>query len=153
MEGALICISFYQKKRGGYILYLNLDHLLVLSSNIDMFSHLSSRGHMEKSTEAQDFPIAKAAISFLQDNVPSSFTFPGWNKGRIVCQQSQLRRILSGTESSSSRKKMDKLVSLSNTPLTTAGVITSKSDVQSGKANDVDSRTDSTRTELLTSAI
>ncbi|KAH1117649.1 hypothetical protein GLYMA_17G094300v4 [Glycine max] len=112
-----------------------------------------SRGHMEKSTEAQDFPIAKAAISFLQDNVPSSFTFPGWNKGRIVCQQSQLRRILSGTESSSSRKKMDKLVSLSNTPLTTAGVITSKSDVQSGKANDVDSRTDSTRTELLTSAI
>ncbi|KHN18503.1 Pentatricopeptide repeat-containing protein, chloroplastic [Glycine soja] len=111
------------------------------------------RGHMEKSTEAQDFPIAKAAISFLQDNVPSSFTFPGWNKGRIVCQQSQLRRILSGTESSSSRKKMDKLVSLSNTPLTTAGVITSKSDVQSGKANDVDSRTDSTRTELLTSAI
>ncbi|KAG5039510.1 hypothetical protein JHK85_011986 [Glycine max] len=111
------------------------------------------RGHMEKTTDAQDFPIAKAAISFLQDNVPSSFAFPGWNKGRIVCQQSQLRRILSGTESSSSRKKMDKLISLSNTPLTTAGAITSKSDAQSGKANGVDSRTDSTRTELLTSAI
>lgn len=108
---------------------------------------------MEESTDAQDFPIAKAAFSFLQDNVSSSFTFPGWNKGRIVCQQSQLRRILSGTGSSSSRKKMDKLVSLSNTPLTNAGAITSKSDVQSGKANDVDSRTDSTRTELLTSSV
>ncbi|TKY55148.1 Pentatricopeptide repeat-containing protein [Spatholobus suberectus] len=111
------------------------------------------RGHMEKNTDAQDFPIAKAAISFLQDNVPSSFTFPGWNKGRLVCEQSQLRRILSSTESSSSRKKMDKLISLSNTPLITAGVKTSKSDVRSGKANDVDSRTDSTRTELLTSAV
>lgn len=108
---------------------------------------------MEKNSNAQDFPIAKTAISFLQDNVPSSFTFPGWNKGRLVCQQSQLRRILSGTESSSSRSKMDKLVSLSNTPLPNSGVIKSKSNVQSGKANDVDSRTDSTRTELLTSAV
>ncbi|XP_027329475.1 pentatricopeptide repeat-containing protein At1g74850, chloroplastic isoform X1 [Abrus precatorius] len=109
------------------------------------------RGFMEKSTDSQDFPIAKAAISFLQDNVSSSFAFPGWNKGRIVCQQSQLRRILSGTESSSSSKNLHNLISLSNTPLTIPGAITSK--VQSGKANDLDSRTDSTRTELLTSAV
>lgn len=108
---------------------------------------------MEKSTDTQDFPVAKAAYSFLQDNVSSSFTFPGWNKGRIVCQQSQLRRILSGTESSSNRKKMGKFISLSNTTLTSAGAVTSKSGVRSGKANDVDSRTDSTRTELLTSAV
>ncbi|KAK7265737.1 hypothetical protein RJT34_33360 [Clitoria ternatea] len=111
------------------------------------------RGHMEKSTDAQNFPIAKAAISFLQDNVSSSFTFPGWNKGRIVCQQSQLRRILSDTEPSSRRTKMDKIISLSNSPLTTTGAITPNSGVRSGKANDVDSRTDSARTELLTSVV
>lgn len=108
---------------------------------------------MEKSANTQDFPIAKAAFTFLQDNLSSSFTFPGWNKGRIVCQQSQLRRMLSGTGSSSSSKKMDPLVSLSNTTLTDAGAMSSKSDVQSGKANDVDSRTDRTRTELLTSSV
>ncbi|KAL1371585.1 pentatricopeptide repeat-containing protein At1g74850, chloroplastic [Arachis hypogaea] len=108
------------------------------------------RGQMEKSTDSQDFPIAKAAFSFLQDNVSSSFTFAGWNKGRIICLQSQLRRILSGNESSSNRKKMSKLISISNS---TDGIMTCKSDVQSGKANDVDSRTDSTRTELLTSAV
>jgi len=127
----------------------------VIFSKVDrfffFFFHFFSRGEMEKTTDAQDFPVAKAAMSFLQDNVPSSsFTFPEWNKGRIVCQQSQLRQILTGTESSSSKKKMDKLISLSNTPLTTAGAVASKPD---GKANDVDSRTDSTRTELLTSAV
>lgn len=109
---------------------------------------------MEKSTDAQDFPIAKAALSFLQDNVSSSLTFPGWNKGRIVCQQSQLRRILSGTESSSKRARKDQLISLSNTPLTLPEGRTSKSGVQTGKFNNVDSRTESrTRTELLTSAV
>ncbi|CAI8609971.1 unnamed protein product [Vicia faba] len=112
-----------------------------------------ARGKMEESTDAQDFPIAKTAFSFLQDNVLSSFTYPAWNKGRIVCQQSLLRQILSGTGSSSSRKQMDKLVSLSNSSLTTAGAITSKSDVQSGRANGVDSRTNRTETELLTSAV
>lgn len=108
---------------------------------------------MEESADAQDFPIAKAAFSFLQDIVSSSFTYPAWNKGRIVCQQSQLRQILSGTGSSSSNEKVDKLVSISNSSLTTAGAITSKSDVRSGRANGVDSRTNRTRTELLISAV
>ncbi|XP_058762432.1 pentatricopeptide repeat-containing protein At1g74850, chloroplastic [Vicia villosa] len=112
-----------------------------------------ARGIMEESADAQDFPIAKAAFSFLQDTVSSSFTYPAWNKGRIVCQQSQLRQILSGTGSSSSIEEVDKLVSLSNSSLTTAGAITSKSDVQSGRANGVDSRTNRTRTELLISAV
>ncbi|KAI4336072.1 hypothetical protein L6164_014647 [Bauhinia variegata] len=112
------------------------------------------RGRMERSTDSQDFPIAKAALSFLQDNVSSSFTFPEWNKGRIVCQPSQLRRILSATESSSTRAKNAKLISLSNTPLTLTGARTSKSDMHSGNANGVDSRTESsTRTELLTGAV
>ncbi|KAI4343800.1 hypothetical protein L6164_011108 [Bauhinia variegata] len=112
------------------------------------------RGRMEKSTASQDFPISKAALSFLQDNVSSSFTIPGWNSGRIVCQRSQLRRILSGTESSSKRAKNDKLISLSNTPLTFTGARTSKSNMRSDKANGFDSRTESsTRTELLSGAV
>ncbi|ESW27367.1 hypothetical protein PHAVU_003G195800 [Phaseolus vulgaris] len=130
----------------------NMQEMFMISEDLPVLaSVVVVRGEMEKTIDAQDFPIAKAAMSFLQDNVPSSsFTFPEWNKGRIVCQQSQLRQILSGTESSSSRKKMGKLISLSNSPLTTAGAKASKSD---RKANDVDSRTDSTRTELLTSAV
>ncbi|MED6199406.1 Pentatricopeptide repeat-containing protein, chloroplastic [Stylosanthes scabra] len=108
------------------------------------------RGQMENSSDSQDFPIAKAAFSFLQDNVSSSFTFPGWNKGRIICPQSQLRRILSGSEPSSNRKKMGKLISLSNS---TDGTKISQSNMGSDKANDVDSRNDSTRTQLLTSAV
>ncbi|KAK7330428.1 hypothetical protein VNO77_24622 [Canavalia gladiata] len=131
----------------------NMQEMFMTGENLpELATVVVVRGCMEKSADTQDFPIAKAALSFLEDNVSSSFTFPGWNKGRIVCPQSQLRRILSGTESSSSRKKLDKLIPLSNTPLTTAGAI-SKSGLQSGKANDVHSRTDSTRTELLTSAV
>ncbi|KAJ7956304.1 Pentatricopeptide repeat-containing protein [Quillaja saponaria] len=108
------------------------------------------RGLMEKNSVAQDFPIAKAASSFVQDNVSSSFTFPGWNKGRLVCLRSQLKRILSGTESSSNRTKEDKLISLGNTLLTIQRARTSKSD---GKHN-VESRTEtSLRTELLTTAV
>ncbi|KAK4257126.1 hypothetical protein QN277_006756 [Acacia crassicarpa] len=111
------------------------------------------RGEMEQSTAAQDYPIAKAAFSFLQEISPS-LTFARWNKGRIVCQQSQLRRILSGTESSSKKAKKDKLITLSNSPLTLLGGRTPKSGVQTGKVSTFDSRTEtSTRTELLAGAV
>jgi len=64
------------------------------------FSYEQDReGMLEKSSVAQDFPIGKAVYSFLQDFVPSSSSFPGWNKGRITCQCSQLKSIMSGTES------------------------------------------------------
>ena len=60
------------------------------------FSYEPDReGMLEKSSVAQDFPIGKAVYSFLQDFVPSSSSFPGWNKG----QCSQLKSIMSGTES------------------------------------------------------
>jgi hypothetical protein len=64
------------------------------------FSYEPDReGMLEKSSVAQDFPTGKAVYSFLQDFVPSSSSFPGWNKGRITCQCSQLKSIMSDTES------------------------------------------------------
>lgn len=71
---------------------------------------------MEKSSITRDFPVAKAAYSLLKDNVSSSFCFPGWNKGRIICQKSQLKRIISRTEPSSEVSDTDKIVTLSNSP-------------------------------------
>ncbi|CAH9140318.1 unnamed protein product [Cuscuta epithymum] len=72
------------------------------------------RGQMESSSSTEDFPIAKAANSFLKDHV-SSFCFPSWNKGRIVCPKSQLNQIFSSSESSSSKGHIQ--ISLRNTPL------------------------------------
>uniref|UniRef100_A0A1D1ZB86 Pentatricopeptide repeat-containing protein At1g74850, chloroplastic n=2 Tax=Anthurium amnicola TaxID=1678845 RepID=A0A1D1ZB86_9ARAE len=51
------------------------------------------RGEMEKSSATRGFPVAKAAYAFLKDNISSSFSFPGWNKGRIICQRPQLKRL------------------------------------------------------------
>jgi hypothetical protein len=109
---------------------------------------------MEKSSSTRDFPIAKAAYSFLQDKVPSFFSFPGWNKGRIVCQRSQLKRILSGTESSSDGSKKDKIIDLSNSPFNLPGARTSGSDVNSSHQKDADSESRiRTRTELVPSTV
>lgn len=80
---------------------------------------------MEKSSSAENIPIAKAAFSILQDHLSSSFAFPGWNKGRIVCQRSQLKRILSGTESLSEGSKSDMILTLSNAPFHPLGASTS----------------------------
>ncbi|PNY10945.1 pentatricopeptide repeat-containing protein chloroplastic-like [Trifolium pratense] len=152
-------VDVHRMSEGGALtalsIWLNdMQEMFMIGENLpELAAVVVARGKMEEITDAQDFPIAKAAFSFLQDYASSSFTYPAWNKGRIVCQQSELRRILSSTESSTSMNNNDKLVSLSNSPLTTAGTITSKSDVKSGRANGVDSRTRSTRTELLTSAV
>ncbi|KAG6494866.1 hypothetical protein ZIOFF_042648 [Zingiber officinale] len=57
------------------------------------------RGEMEKSSVIRDLPVPKAVYSFLRDNVSSSFHFPGWNKGRVVCQRSQLKKLQSKFQS------------------------------------------------------
>ncbi|KAJ0988239.1 hypothetical protein J5N97_006595 [Dioscorea zingiberensis] len=65
----------------------------------DGLPHLATvvvvRGEMEKSLATRSLPVAKAVHSFLKDNVSPSFNFSGWNKGRIVCQRSQLKRFSS----------------------------------------------------------
>ncbi|KAL8123491.1 hypothetical protein AgCh_011462 [Apium graveolens] len=74
------------------------------------------RGQMEKSSITRDFPIAKTAYSFLRDNVSSSFVYPGWNKGRIICQRPQLKRILSGKDLPLGVIKGEDIIALSNSP-------------------------------------
>lgn len=109
---------------------------------------------MEQSSISRDFPVAKAAYSFLQDKASSSFCFPGWNKGRIVCQRSQLKRILSSSESSSDGTKKDKLIDLSNSPLILSGARTSNADAKSSQHKDADSETRTRkRTELVPSTV
>jgi len=111
------------------------------------------RGLLEKSSVAQDSPIGKAVHSFLQDIVPSSFSYSGWNKGRITCQRSQLKRFLLGTESVSDGPKKDKFIMLTNSPLSLAGTRTS-SDIETSQHNKSNSGARmGTSTELMTSTV
>lgn len=72
------------------------------------------RGEMEKSLATRNLPVAKAVFSFLKDNVSPSFNFSGWNKGRIVCQRSQLKRLSSLAPSLSSEVPIEGLISITN---------------------------------------
>lgn len=87
---------------------------------------------MEKSSATRGFPIAKAAYAFLKDNISSTaFTFPGWNKGRIICQRSQLKR-LSPTSSEQSRGGFmrSQLVSITDLVFPKAGTRIYTSDLE-----------------------
>ncbi|XP_023000839.1 pentatricopeptide repeat-containing protein At1g74850, chloroplastic isoform X1 [Cucurbita maxima] len=107
------------------------------------------RGWLEKDTTAQNLPIPRAVYSFLQDNVSSSFTFPGWNNGRIVCQPSQLKQLLADTEASSSE-----IITLNNSPLNLPEAKISRSGISNDKYEDVDSKSSNrTGTELLTATV
>lgn len=109
---------------------------------------------MEKSSVTRDLPVAKAAYSFLKDTVSSSFSFPGWNKGRIVCQKAQLKRIFSSAEPSSEASKGDRLIPLSNSPISLLGTQSSKRDAKRSESVDADSKR-STRSdsELMASSV
>ncbi|KAL3513250.1 hypothetical protein ACH5RR_025967 [Cinchona calisaya] len=112
------------------------------------------RGHMEKSSIAVDFPVAKAVYSLLKDSVSPSFGFPGWNKGRIVCQKSQLKRVLSNTESPSEEPKSDDMINLSNSLFPLIDTATSRSDFKRRQHDNADSETGfRTRMELTTSTV
>jgi len=60
---------------------------------------LSRRGEMEKSTITRGLPTAKVVYSFLNDTLSASFHFPKWNKGRIICLKSQLKKLQSAIDS------------------------------------------------------
>ncbi|XP_059640001.1 pentatricopeptide repeat-containing protein At1g74850, chloroplastic [Cornus florida] len=112
------------------------------------------RGQMEKSSITRDFPIAKTTYSFLKDNVSPSFVFPGWNKGRIICQRPQLKRILLGSEQSSGGSKKDKLITLSNSPSPLSGTRTLKSDTKRDQHGSAKTETRTrTAVQLMTSAV
>ncbi|KAM7471358.1 hypothetical protein LguiA_009541 [Lonicera macranthoides] len=106
------------------------------------------RGQMEKSSITRDLPIAKAAYSFLNDKISPSFCFPGWNKGRIICQRLQLKRILTAEST-----KNNSIVDLSNSSFPPqATVPSSTGNVQRSQYSSEDNETNiKTRTELITS--
>ncbi|KAI8023662.1 Pentatricopeptide repeat-containing protein [Camellia lanceoleosa] len=107
---------------------------------------------MEKSSITRDFPVA--TYSFLIDNVSSSFCFPGWNKGRIIRQQSQLKRFLSDTEPSSDGSERDKLITLSNTPFPLLRTRTTTADIMRDQHVSADPKTSiKMNTRLLASTV
>ncbi|CAH1423366.1 unnamed protein product [Lactuca virosa] len=97
--------------------------------------HLASvvvvRGQMEKSSITRDFPVAKMVYSILKDSVSSSFCLPGWNKGRIVCQKPQLKKILVDMGKGSENEIMN----LSNAPIPVVDSRTNKGKVRKGGMN------------------
>ncbi|KAG5536773.1 hypothetical protein RHGRI_024263 [Rhododendron griersonianum] len=115
------------------------------------------RGHMEKSSITRDFPVAKAAYSFLNDGVSSSFCYPGWNKGRIMCQRPHLKKILLAAEGSPEGSENDKLITSSNSPFPRLGTRTPRSDVSIVRRDEHGSADIETRvrmaTELVTSTV
>ncbi|XP_019153086.1 PREDICTED: pentatricopeptide repeat-containing protein At1g74850, chloroplastic [Ipomoea nil] len=107
------------------------------------------RGDMERSKIGGDSPIAKAAYSFLEDYVSSTFSFPVWNKGRIICQKSQLKRIFGSSESSSEGSKGGIQTSLSNTPIPFLATQSSTRDAKRSKHGSSETKKNRTRSELL----
>jgi hypothetical protein len=80
---------------------------------------------MEQSSSAKKLPLPKVVRTYLKENISSSFHFPIWNKGRIICQRSQLKKLqpamlVSDAESSSDESAeepvstMDGLISFAN---------------------------------------
>ncbi|KAH0875906.1 hypothetical protein HID58_073268 [Brassica napus] len=106
----------------------DLSDMLVKGQDLPQLAVVVSvRGQLEKSSAARESPITKAAFSFLQDNVSSSFSFTGWNGGRIMCQRSQLKQLLSTQEPTSEESQKSSLVALTNSPIFSAGTRTSTS--------------------------
>ncbi|XP_078171721.1 plastid transcriptionally active 2 isoform X1 [Carex rostrata] len=87
-----------------------------------------ARGVMEESNATKVLSLPKAAYTYLKESISSSFEFPVWNKGRIVCQRSQLKKIrpamlVADPESSSDKlsdataSTTDSLISLTDIPI------------------------------------
>lgn len=107
---------------------------------------------MERSSITRDFPVAKAAYALLKD-VSSSFCYPGWNKGRIICQKAQLKRVFSKTEQSSEDSEIGNVVSLSNEPFPLSRTRASMRDLKQHKSSDANDVSFRTNTELMASGV
>lgn len=89
--GALVAVSVWLNK-----LY---DRLIGDEDLPQLASVVVLRGEMEKSTITRGLPTAKVVYSFLNDTLSASFHFPKWNKGRIICLKSQLKKLQSSIDS------------------------------------------------------
>ncbi|KAL7139095.1 hypothetical protein ABFS83_09G028100 [Erythranthe nasuta] len=104
------------------------------------------RGQMERSSITRDFPVSKAVYSLLKD-VSSSFCFPGWNKGRIICHKSQLKRIFSKDA------EIENIFGLSNSPFPFSGTKTPPREVKQNSSSDAKEKSFRANTELMTSGV
>ncbi|CAN4088191.1 unnamed protein product [Withania somnifera] len=111
------------------------------------------RGQTEKSSITRDLPVSKAAYSLLKDTVSSSFSFPGWNKGRIVCQKTQLKRIFSSAEPSTEASRGDRLIPLSNSPISLLGTESMNDAKRSDSVNATSKRSTKSDSELMASSV
>ncbi|KAI3454574.1 hypothetical protein Pfo_011237 [Paulownia fortunei] len=131
----------------------NMQELLINGEELpQLATAVVVRGQMERSSITRDFPVAKAAYSLLKD-VSSSFCYPGWNKGRIICQKSQLKRVLSKTEPSSEETEIENIVSLCNSPFPLSGTRTSMSNLKQQSSSNANEKSLRTNTELMTSGV
>eukprot|EP00262_Sarcandra_glabra_P017315 TRINITY_DN5894_c0_g3_i2.p1 TRINITY_DN5894_c0_g3~~TRINITY_DN5894_c0_g3_i2.p1 ORF type:complete len:149 (+),score=19.64 TRINITY_DN5894_c0_g3_i2:106-552(+) len=112
------------------------------------------RGEMEKSSITRGFLVAKASYSFLKDNISASFCFPGWNKGRIICHRSQLKRLLSMSEPSADGLIKEELVTISDSAFPLPGKQIFTTNTENGELVHMNSNTGiRTIPELMTATI
>lgn len=133
-----------------------LSDMHEMFKNKEDLPHLAAvvvvRGQMEKSSITRDIPVAKAAYTFLKDDVSSSFGFPGWNKGRIICQRPQLKKVLSAIGSSSEDPEKAPLFPLTNSPFPVLGTRTPTDGMRRDENGNTGRRERNTK-ELTASAI
>ncbi|KAK6148461.1 hypothetical protein DH2020_019373 [Rehmannia glutinosa] len=131
----------------------NMQELLINGEELPQLATVVVvRGQMERSSITRDFPVAKAAYSLLKD-VSSSFCLPGWNKGRIICQKPQLKRIFSKSEPSSEDSEIEDIVTLRNSPFPLSGTKKSTSDQKPQSTSDANRISFRSNTELMTSGV
>ncbi|KAJ6804212.1 pentatricopeptide repeat-containing protein-like, chloroplastic [Iris pallida] len=112
------------------------------------------RGEMEKSSVARGLPVVKAAYSFLRDSISPSFHFPGWNKGRIICHRTQLKRLLTSVTAKSSDESLNGFVSVTNSSFPLPGTRIHTADLDGDDLHDTDETADGeTEDELMAAAI
>uniref|UniRef100_A0ACD6A7T4 Uncharacterized protein n=1 Tax=Avena sativa TaxID=4498 RepID=A0ACD6A7T4_AVESA len=108
------------------------------------------RGKMEKSTITRGLPIAKVVYSFLNDTLSSSFHYPKWNKGRIICLKSQLKKLQAAIDSSNGAATPG-LVHMTDSRLPSPGskIYTREHQVENGSAHSTTESSVEEEPELL----
>ncbi|CAL4945193.1 unnamed protein product [Urochloa decumbens] len=126
--GALVAVSVWLNK-----LY---DRLKGDEDLPQLVSVVVLRGEMEKSTITRGLPTAKVVYSFLNDTLSASFHFPKWNKGRIICLKSQLKKLQSAIDSSNGSATAG-FVPMTNSHLPSPGskIYTREAQVDNGTAH------------------
>ncbi|XP_066365044.1 pentatricopeptide repeat-containing protein At1g74850, chloroplastic-like isoform X1 [Miscanthus floridulus] len=124
--GALVAVSVWLNK-----LY---DRLVEDEDLPQLASVVVLRGEMEKSTITRGLPTAKVVYSFLNDTLSASFHFPKWNKGRIICLKSQLKKLQSAVDSSNGSRAAG-FVPMTNSRLPSPGSNTREDQLENGTSH------------------